>query len=241
MKRNLIYAIALLPLMAINYSCSDEIFGISGSGQIISESRAVSDFDEIELSIAAEVEITRDTGFSLELSDYENLLSHIETRVEGNKLVIRHKPHNINLRNSEARLTITMPALSSISVNGSGKVTAASAFNDLESIWISGSGNISAMEPFETSGISIVISGSGNVSMAGTAEQLNTNISGSGNINCFELVAQDATCMISGSGNTYVNVANNLNATVSGSGNIIYMGNPALTVNISGSGTVKHK
>jgi len=65
--------------------------------------------------------------------------------------------------------------------------------------------------------------------------------SGSGRMHLANLIANDVTCIISGSGNMYVYAHNSLDATITGSGNIIYSGNPTVNVKTSGSGTVRHQ
>jgi hypothetical protein len=238
LKHNYVLLPAILASAFLLNSCGDDIFGVSGSGSVVSEHRSVPDFDKVELDISGIVEITRDSVFDIEVSEYENLISHISTKVQGGTLLIRHDPATLNVRNSLATVKISMPAVSELSISGSGIISINSGFRELNSINISGSGEVKTSEDIETSSLAIVISGSGTATIAGTAEQLNTNISGSGNINAYDLVSQNATCIISGSGNAFVNVVKNLNATISGSGNVIYIGTPTMTVNISGSGKI---
>ena len=237
-KKNFVLIPALLVMAFILNSCGDDIFGVSGSGSVISEQRNISGFDKVELDIAGNVEITRDSVFNIEVSDYENLVPHIATSVKGGTLTIRHDPRSLTVRHSMATIKISMPDVSEINLSGSGIISLNSEFRDLNSINISGSGEVKALEGFETSSITVRISGSGNAILSGTAGQLNTNISGSGNINAYDLESQNANCVISGSGNSFVNVIRNLKATISGSGNITYMGSPKISVNVSGSGKI---
>jgi hypothetical protein len=241
MIRYIIFLSVIMGLMLTMQSCYNEIIGISGSGQVKSENRTLGDFKEVELNIAGEVEISKDSLCSLNVSDYENLLPHIKTYVQGSRLIITHDPNNLNVRNSVAKIKIKIRELKNLIVNGSGTITIISAYNDLSSMNISGSGNIIAGDSIYTSSLSILISGSGNITVIGRCDQLNTNITGSGNINLYGLIAENANCVITGSGNTFVNIVQNLAATILGSGNIIYMGTPRLTVNVNGSGTVKSR
>lgn len=228
----------LLTFSFLTVSCDDVFFGISGSGQVISENRIVANFDNIEMDIAGNVEITKDSIISVEISDYENLLPHISTFVSGHTLVLRYEPRNLNVRHSAAGIKISVPSMSDITVNGSGRILLSSGFDHLKTITISGSGEVNVPETFDTPDLAILISGSGKATLNGNTDHLNINVSGSGNIHCYNLVAKDATCLISGSGNAFLYVVQNLHATISGSGNLTYMGNPAVTVSISGSGHI---
>ena len=69
---------ALLPVLLVSLfllnSCGDNIFGVSGSGSVISEQRAVSGFNKIEMDISGNVDIIQDSVFNFEVTDYENLV-----------------------------------------------------------------------------------------------------------------------------------------------------------------------
>lgn len=228
--------LAILALTGILFSsCSKE----RGFGSIESEIRSVSNFTKIDIRNAAEVDIYTGDSYLVEVSDYENLLDYMHLYVEDETLVIRNKPSNVILRNSKARVIITMPEeLKNIEISGSGDVWVADRMNTLKNVRISGSGS------FESAAanhgyLDLSISGSGSIRMSGTATNLRTSISGSGDINLGSLEAQTAECTISGSGNTTVNVSQELNVKITGSGSVRYYGNPAVNANITGSGRLK--
>ena len=103
MKYNNFFLLLLLAVSFLTSSCRDELFGVSGSGPIISEKRSVNNFENVELDIAAKVEITKDSIFSVDVFDYENILSHIVTEVKGNSMIIRYDPKNLSVMNSKSR------------------------------------------------------------------------------------------------------------------------------------------
>ncbi len=241
MKKNFIINLASAVILLLIYSCSDNFFGVYGSGSIVSEERPVSGFSNIELDMAAKVEVTKDSIFRVEVSDHENLVPHIATITRGGTLIIRHDPRSLNFNNSSATVRIFMPALNALEVNGSGNISLLSGFDQLQSVSISGSGEVSAMETFNADKLFLDISGSGKLSAAGTAGQVNLDISGSGNIYCYGLEAQEVTCNISGSGNAFINVSRSLKGSISGSGTITYAGQPQISVDISGSGKIKSR
>ena len=232
-----IFVISVLSFMFT--SCAD-LFGIKGSGEIVTETRSVSDFKSIDLLTSADVEIVKGDSFKVEVSDYENIVQHLSLKVVAHNLVVSVSPITTVLINSKAKVMITMPdSLSSVSIAGSGDVTLNSAFKDLELFIITGSGNINAAKDIAIKKMTASILGSGSITAKGNVETLKTLISGSGNINFSNLVSKTADCTTTGSGNTYVNATNTLKANITGSGNIEYSGSPAVTSNISGSGVVK--
>jgi hypothetical protein len=232
-----IFVIALLSFLFT--SCTDW-FGISGSGEIVTETRKVSDFKSIDLLTSADVEIVKGDSFKVEVSDYENIVQHLSLKVVAHNLVVSVSPITTVLVNSKAKVMITMPdSLSSISITGSGDVTLNSAFKDLDLFIITGSGNINATKNLSIKKMTASILGSGNITAKGNVETLTTLISGSGDIDFSNLTSKTADCSTTGSGNTYVNVTNTLKVNITGSGNIEYTGSPDISSNISGSGVVK--
>ena len=238
MKSNLLFFAIIISVSLTVTSCSEDWFGVNGEGPIETEQRPETGFNNIELDIAANVEIVNDSAFSVEVSDHENLVPHISTTVKGGTLIIRHDPKNFHVRNSEALIRIAMPALQALEINGSGNISVNSGFEGLNSISVSGSGEVVVDEPFITESLDMDISGSGKITVNGQADRLSISISGSGNIYGYGLEAQNAECEISGSGDAYLNVVKSLDARISGSGNINYTGQPSISVHISGSGKV---
>jgi len=197
------------------------IFGsVSGSGRVISERRTVGSFDRVSVLGSNNVSLVQGNEVSVDVNAYENLLPYLETYVEAGTLYVRYRP-NTNVRNDNSLIRIRVPSLAGISVSGSGNIITETAFN------------------FDR--LEAVISGSGNISLFGTVRSLNCRISGSGNLRAFDLLADEVTIAISGSGSASVNARNTLDATISGSGEVVYQGNPAVNSRISGSGKVRRR
>ena len=85
----------------------------------------------------------------------------------------------------------------------------------------------------------VAVTGAGDYKLRGTQQGfLDINITGTGNVNAFEMEVEDCAIQISGAGNCEVNVTNSLEIFVSGVGNIFYKGNPTISSDISGVGNV---
>lgn len=224
-------------------SCASDFFGIKGKGNIVTESEALKVFSSVELTTSADVQILKsDSAFSVEVSDYENIIQYLSTKVVSNALVISTKPATTILQNSRAKVIVRMPDnLKSIVVTGSGTVQVDSSFISLQSLALSGSGDIKLNDTINVVKLSTTIMGSGNITAKGKVVTLVAGTSGSGTTYLSNLVAKDATCTITGSGSMYVNATGTLKAAISGSGSIEYSGSPTVTTTITGSGTVKKK
>lgn len=222
-----------------NASCFSEWNAISGKGSIVSETRQAENFTSIELQSAANVEIVKGESYNVMVSDYENLVQYLTLEVINNRLVIKKDPLSVNLWNSKAKVTVTMPdSLYAVTLAGSGEMRIDPAFSKLQSLRLNGSGSILIEDYCALDKLEAQITGSGNIRAKGTVNNLTAKITGSGNMMLSGLEAYDAKCTLSGSGNIHVAVENELVVYLSGSGDVFYYGNPTVNSYASGSGKV---
>ncbi len=215
MKRG--FSIAIVSVVLSLVSCSKE--RVSGNGPTITETRNVSNFTAVSASGSSNVYITQGAFFKVEVKGYSNLVPYYETKLVNNTLQLGYK-QDVNVKNDNTEVFITLPVLNGLSVFGSANISTTGTFT----------GNID----FNAS-----ISGSGNISIsAGAAQNFFASIAGSGNINALNFMADKAETTTSGSGNTEITASNQLKVKITGSGNVYYRGTPVITTNISGSGAV---
>ncbi len=211
---------------------------IRGRGSKESTIRAVENFDRIYLHHPAELTVFEDTAFYVELSDYENLLPYIRTRLSGSTLLIDVAPH-VDLHNSRCKMIIHLPKLKEIQISGSGEVDVKDNFVDLNRAQISGSGRISLDQLLHNGSFSAQIDGSGKISANGQVQNLDCRINGSGRFEFLYLKAAEVSVNIAGSGTALLNADQRLYARIDGSGKVRYTGNPLTEVAINGSGSVQ--
>jgi len=122
-------------------------------------------------------------------------------------------------KNNNIKAIVTLPALSGLRINGSGKMQAGNFININLTASINGSGYIFI----------------GN-SQYNTASY---SINGSGDIDAGSTKVEEANAHISGSGNIELKANIKLKATIVGSGSIFYLGNPTtVETQVSGSGKI---
>ena len=240
------YLLVLVTLCFILECCTnhDLFLGkhINGVGGITTETREVSNFDEVEIAGNSDVEIYKSNQLKVEVSDYTNIVKYTKVEVSGHRLVIKIEPDNINLVNSKSKVIIYTPdVLQVLHISGSGDMVIKDGFNSLNKLSISGSGNIIAEKPCSLNNITATTSGAGDISIRGYAKNATLQISGSGDINFEEVKSQNAICQISGSGYINLYVTESIDACISGSGDIAYYGRPTVNSNVSGSGSITHK
>lgn len=239
-KKNIFYALFVLPMLIAFSSCVFSFDGTVGKGSIIEQEFNLSTFNTIENLSSAEVSVIKGESLQVLLSDYENLIELWDVKVKDNRLIIQSKPFS-SLINSKAKVTVILPtALHGLKVSGSGDVELNGAFSELTNASISGSGNIIGNVITDYSKLNLTIFGSGSINFTGTADELKAITSGNGKMQLSDLETSDVDCTVSGSGNMYVHAIKSLKVVITGSGNVVYSGNPIVDVNAMGSGKVRH-
>lgn len=230
--------LTITSLLILNTSCAQD--RVKGNGNVTKETRNVGKFNEIETGGSYNVYISdAPQDGKVVIEGESNVISQIETEVSGDKLTIKKKK-GINFSSTKGvKIYINAQNLKSIGVSGSGSLVAEGVQNvDKFSAGLSGSGSMKVK--INAQSTSIGVSGSGDLDIAGKTGKVDIGISGSADVDAANLVANDVTVGISGSGNSKVNAKNSLKGSVSGSGDIYYNGEPAvMDVQSSGSGSIK--
>lgn len=242
LKKNLLLNILMIMTISIGIIGSSQ--AQSGkknrnNGDQTKETRNVSSFNAIDLSISASVYLKQEGTTSLVIEGSANDLEKIITEVSGSELKIKTRPGTWNI--GRVSIYISMKEIKDLNISGSGNIKTETPINASNlSLKISGSGNINIPE-LSAQSVSAVISGSGNIAYAGTNAVNETKIvvTGSGNVNAEGLNAKDAHVNITGSGDCKVNASNKLDVLITGSGNVFYKGKALVNASVTGSGKVR--
>jgi len=199
------------------------------------------DFSTVSLSLAADLYVSQEAGYKVEIVAPEAILEKLDVYVDGQTLKIKTTGlKSINWRDDEVKIYVSLPTIKGLHLSGSGDIIAQTAIKaeDLK-ISISGSGDVK-IGSLTAQNLDLAISGSGDMELSGpgTISQVDVAVSGSGDIDLSELQANDVNVAISGSGDIKLWANENLRGKVSGSGDIYYKGRPRFDVKVSGSGSV---
>ena len=237
-----ILSILLLFLVFLSVTaCNTGLQVIQGSGNVITETRQVSNFDSVELSGSGEVILTQDASESLTIETDDNVMEYIEAKVENGTLklgLVTGFPTGVNVQ-TYTRLVFYVSAdnLTGLSTSGSGQIETDNIEADSLDLSVSGSGTIQIADLL-ASELRADISGSGGINLGGDVAVQDVDVSGSGNYEAGEVCSASVNVSVSGSGNATVCATETLDASVSGSGNVNYYGSPEINVSDSGSGNV---
>ncbi len=183
------------------------------------ESRTVAPFQRVHVVGSADVVVRRGTERTLTVRAGEKVIDDVETRVDGDTLLVdTDSSDTLTLGgDDDATVTVTTPQLREAAVRGSGDLDV----GDLDGA------------TFATD-----IQGSGSVTGGGRVDDLRVTIKGSGDADLAGAAARRAVVDIAGSGDAHVTAADTLDVTVAGSGDIDYGGRPQVREHVSGSGEV---
>ena len=258
MKQRIIRFLALLILLPA-LACSTGIPGITvtGSGNIISQTYDVSDFNRVTLAGIGDVYITQGETESLTVETDDNIFDHLDIRVQAGELILGYKLNAILVPSETILYHLTVKDINAITLGGSGNIYSEPLQSDDLKVTVAGSGNVEvkgldgtslsvnlpgsgkiSIKQIAVTSVDISINGSGDIELAGKADQQTISINGSGKYIAGDLETDSANISISGSGNLTVWVNEELEVRVNGSGDVSYYGRPAVNQTGGGSGNV---
>lgn len=208
------------------------------------QARNVDTFTSVSFRLPGKLYLRQGNTQKVELQGNKEILSSVETKVDGSRLII-HIPGKWNWKwnsdDDDLVVYITVKDLNGVSVGGSGDVIGESKFTtgDID-LNVSGSGSMKI--EVESSGrMEANVSGSGELTVRGTAKNFSSDVSGSGRVIMNMQVESRSNFGISGSGKIEASgVSRELFTEISGSGRV--MGSDfqvkRCEIRISGSGNV---
>ena len=202
MKRVLTGGVIFSTLLLL-LACSASI--IKGSGKIITENREVISFDQIKVSSDLAVKVIANEPQSLAVTTDDNLQPYIVTTVRGHTLNLSIKP--------DYKLSSTHPIQITIAVPKLKKVTTADAVRV----------NMKGIEGKE---FKLYVSNTSTVNAMGKVTRLSIGMSGTGQVDTRNLLAERVGVDVNGAGKAIVYVSKELVVKISGKGVVTYYGNP---------------
>jgi len=192
--------------------------GIMGNGHIVTDTRPVADFSEIEANGGFYIE-WKSGPPSLSITTDQNLLQYITTENDGHRLRLHSRgnlwpTHHINV-------AISSPTRAGAKLTGAARLTA----NQL-------SGQSFAIES----------TGAARVHLEGNVDDLVTDMTGASKLDADALQTKTATISSTGASQAQVAVSDSLKVSITGAGKVIYSGNPPVVEkHVSGAGSIRKK
>jgi len=214
MQKSILLLVVIFLFTACHYSN-----GIKGNGEVVKETRNISEFSKLDVSGVFDVTVNLGTEPSLVIEAEENLLKYIITKNKGDKLILDTKK-NINPQ-KPLKVYITTYSMDDLDASGACNVI---------------------IEKIDCESFSADLSGACNVELSGKTKSFSADVSGAINLGATELKAEIVKIDASGAANAEVYASESLYVDASGASNIYFTGNPTnVKSDLSGAGSVEKK
>ncbi len=241
MKRTVLAAGSAI-LLGLLTACSDternpiQSDTIRGSGNLTTIEIVTVPFDEVIMSAAGDINISRGAANSFAVTVDDNIMPHIDWSRSENVLSVK-LADSVEAVDYDLTIDIVVTDLESVVMAGAGDVTGLNQIQTDElNLTLAGVGNIDMDVDCDI--LRTVLAGQGNFELSGSAARHSCVLAGAGNVSAFDLATDTSTVTIAGVGNVEVAASDRLDAIIAGVGNIQYSGDPDLTVSVSGVGQV---
>lgn len=203
---------------------------IQGTGEVTTETRTATPFNEIVLYNRVNVILTQDTVNTIQVEAGRHLLSGIETTISNNVLTIDDKNTCNWARDLDTRVNVYIHAngLQKISYYGSGDVSSANTLQGEKMTIDSWEGVGSFKLNLNVQFCDVILRrNNADVTLAGTCDSAYVYCGDQGKADLRNLACKQVYVDHKGIYDTYVNASEWLFANVLYKGNIYYRGNPA--------------
>lgn len=216
MKNTLTFSTAAVAALALT-GCMAGLHSDGGSGVTASQSLDLKGFQTITLNGSAELVVTVGPEESIKVEGDEQRVKNFVTELKGKELVLGEKSQGLFGSKGDLKVTVTLPTLEGITVNGSGTATVTGVKSDA---------------------FAATVNGSGELAVTGEVGSFACAVNGSGEVIADALKSNTTSASIAGSGNINTATSNTLTVNISGSGDLKYFGDPKVTKSIVGSGDI---
>jgi len=208
---------------------------ITGSGNVITESREVSGFNGISHTGIGRVIITQGDTESLTIQADDNLMEYITSEVKNDTLELGFD-ENVRF-DSTSSITFTVGAIgiAEIGSTGTGSIELDELGTKNLHILKTGTGSIS-IGSLTATDLVVNADGTGKIEIAGTVVNQELDLKGTGNYDAPDLESQTADVGVTGTGSVVLWVLDSLDVEIVGISKVSYYGNPNVTQSITGTG-----
>lgn len=191
---------------------------IDGNGMSKTETRAIGPFEDIRISGAFDISMTRGEKNGLTVTADANLLPYVTTKLQGKTLVVT----------------------TSRSICTSGPLHVEIVYQRLNGIELTGANDL-LLDGLAAKHFSLRQDGSGTSRLRGQADTLGMIVAGAADVDASGLQADHVSVEVTGAGDVSVHATAALDVVLAGAGDVSYSGNPKITSRITGVGELVRK
>ena len=195
-----------------------DLVGIRGNGHVITDQRPVTDFAEVAASGGLRIEWHSGPP-SLSITTDQNLLSHIENRIEGKTLRLR--THDRLRPTHGIKVSISSAQLEGADLRGAVDLIVK---------------NISGSKFY------VRASGASDITVDGRVEEFLADLTGATDLRAKDLKTKSTEISSTGASSAKISVSETLRVSITGAGDVTYYGNPkTIEKHVTGAGSIRHK
>lgn len=211
-------AACVFPINGLNGITVNNGKKVTCKGPVVTKELDLSGFEAITVNGSSDMELIQGDYFKVLVKANEEVFDYIDYKVEDGVLILATK-ENVNIRAEEYDVTITLPTLKELVVNGAADV-------DLKNGYVSGEK------------LKVLVNGAGDFDLSGIAvPSLSFTLNGAGDIEADGLDVQELIVAVNGAGDIDVSGrADEATFSVSGAGDIDARGLECVKVNTHKSG-----
>ena len=237
MNTKLIKAIMGLVAVLLLVVACDHIPALSGSGNLIRETREISGFEAVELNSVGSMEIVQDGTESVVIETDDDVMKHITTEVRDKTLYVGRD--SISPTPTKVNITLHVNKLTNLSVAGTWDVRSDSLESDSLGIKIDGTSSI-RIKRLIADELAVIFGGVGDVEIAGEVTSQTIVVNGIGAYRAGGLKSETSSISVSGSGEFTLSVTKTLDMKVEGSCIVDYYGNPVIRIGQSAACEIRN-
>jgi len=233
----LMIIISLSFLLVCTTSCIR--VGFVGSGNVVTEDREVSGFDEISVSTGINLFVEQTGEESLLLEAEDNILPKVESQVKNNTLVIRIKPMSFGGINTREPINcyVTVKEIKDIDVSSGSNVS--TDILKSEELAIDMSSGSNGYFEVELEDLDVDLSSGSKLEISGNTEYQHADISSGSEYDATDLLSKKAIIDVSSGSNAKINVSDDLEVDISSGSSVKYIGSPEVKTDISSGGSLE--
>jgi hypothetical protein len=215
---------------------------ITGSGNVVTQEEAITNFDKVDISNSFDVDISQGESFSVIIRVDDNLVEHLQVVRQDSTLKIGLKPNrNYTIRDATMEAEVTMPELTGLDLSGSSQANI-TGFKSTKDLLVDLSSASSLQGDIEAGDIGIDLSSSSEMILVGSGGDLTIDVSSSSELDLSEFAAVNASVDASSASSAIVNVSGKLDVEASSASYVYYLGDPTMgEINTSSESFVEPK
>ena len=212
--------------------------GIRGSGNLIKETRQVSEISSVSVSGSIKVDVKIGLIPSLIIEADDNIMPFVVTEVSDNNLSIKLKGIN-NLRNATINVHLVLPVISKLTTSASAEIRSSEIITNSEKVTFVASSGSLINANVDAPAIFADASSGADIILTGRTKNSTAQSSSGSKVNLIALQSENVSASASSGAEIIAFASVGINASASSGGNVKYKGGAVSVVkNVSSGGSV---